>query len=180
MIYRKVADADPSVAAYQNELARTLFNLGFVQREEGRLAEALRSHTMALEIYQALADSSGDVALSHYNLGLVERDALRPADAIRRFEQAIGLWSTQGNLSPEILFCKAGGLAQISGLTRDAKRSEAAGEQAMRDLRQAIEAGYRCSSPIEERELDPLRSRPGFKQLMMDSAFPADPFALDR
>jgi eukaryotic-like serine/threonine-protein kinase len=45
-------------------------------------------------------------------------------------------------------------------------------------LRRAISGGHR--NPVEFRQdpaLDPLRSRPDFQSLMLDLAFPANPFA---
>ena len=51
--------------------------------------------------------------------------------------------------------------------------------KAMSSLRQAVVAGYRNTAVMDkETALDPLRSRPDFQILMMDLAFPAEPFAL--
>jgi hypothetical protein len=44
-------------------------------------------------------------------------------------------------------------------------------------LRRAIDGGYREVGLIRvEPELDPLRSRDDFRVLLLDLAFPADPF----
>jgi hypothetical protein len=62
-----------------------------------------------------------------------------------------------------------------SGITIAKGRDEA--EQAMQSLRRAIAAGYRDIANIRnDSDLTPIRSRPDFRLLMMDLAFPADPF----
>ncbi len=44
-------------------------------------------------------------------------------------------------------------------------------------LRRAVAMGYRNANEIRiESVLDPLRSRDDFRLLMMDAAFPIDPF----
>ena len=50
-------------------------------------------------------------------------------------------------------------------------------EQAMDILHKAIAAGYRAPALRTEAALDPLRTRADFQLLIMDVAFPADPFA---
>ena len=51
-------------------------------------------------------------------------------------------------------------------------------EAAMTLLRRAISEGYRDLSDIrQDGALDPLRSRPDFQSLILDLAFPTDPFA---
>ena len=62
-----------------------------------------------------------------------------------------------------------------SGIAGPERSSEE--ETAMVILRRIIEGGYHDSQLIIESSLDPLRSRPDFRLLMMDVAFPADPFA---
>ena len=45
-------------------------------------------------------------------------------------------------------------------------------------LRQAVTMGYRNPDAYRtESALDPLRNRPDFQALMMDLAFPTEPFA---
>ena len=47
-------------------------------------------------------------------------------------------------------------------------------------LRRAVAMGYRSTDVYRtEDALDPLRDREDFRLLMMDLAFPADPFAPD-
>ena len=62
-----------------------------------------------------------------------------------------------------------------SGIAGSERSSEE--EAAMGILRGIIEGGYHDRELINESSLDPLRSRSDFRLLMMDVAFPADPFA---
>jgi hypothetical protein len=58
---------------------------------------------------------------------------------------------------------------------------EAAAAKAMDHLRQAVAIGYRNAYRFRiESALAPLRSREEFQLLMMDVAFPAEPFAVAR
>ena len=77
-----------------------------------------------------------------------------------------------------IIYNKACVLAQISKLSGPHAEGRAAADRAMRVLRQAVAAGYyNAAHMAKDPDLDPLRSRPDFQILMMDLAFPADPFA---
>ena len=59
-----------------------------------------------------------------------------------------------------------------------AAEGRAHAERAMESLRLAVAAGYRKLEIIRtDRDLDPLRSRRDFQDLMMDLEFPDDPFA---
>jgi tetratricopeptide (TPR) repeat protein len=66
----------------------------------------------------------------------------------------------------------------------DAKRAAIAlsyGNRAVASLRMALDRGYRNPGLIRtDPDLDSLRSRPDFQLLMMDLAFPAEPFAAAR
>ena len=66
-----------------------------------------------------------------------------------------------------------------SGVSAMEGRAEA--DRAMTWFRRAIDGGYRPLTQIlAEPVLNPLRSRPDFRLLVMDLAFPKDPFARDR
>jgi hypothetical protein len=62
------------------------------------------------------------------------------------------------------------------GITAAEGRHEA--ERAMDELRRAAGGGFRMLSLMAtDHDLDPLRSRPDFRMLMMDLTFPDEPFA---
>jgi hypothetical protein len=59
-----------------------------------------------------------------------------------------------------------------------ASRGRAEAEQAMQSLQNAIAAGFRDFKALRtDTDLDSLRSRLDFQLLILDLAFPADPFA---
>jgi eukaryotic-like serine/threonine-protein kinase len=72
-------------------------------------------------------------------------------------------------------------LSAVAG--RDGSRLSAAeapdlADRAMADLRQAFATGYRDPADYRrEPALDPLRGRDDFQLLMLDLAFPSEPFA---
>jgi hypothetical protein len=73
------------------------------------------------------------------------------------------------------------GLAGRAGSGVSAGEREAAAAKAMDYLRQMVAMGYRNANELGiESALDPLRSRDDFRRLMMDLAFPAEPFARGR
>lgn len=52
------------------------------------------------------------------------------------------------------------------------------GEKAVETLHRAVAAGLQDAAFMRrDADLDPLRSRPDFQMLMMDLAFPDEPFA---
>jgi hypothetical protein len=59
------------------------------------------------------------------------------------------------------------------------QREQAAGaDRAMAALHRAVDAGWTDVAHMKhDTDLDPLRSRPDFQGLLLDLAFPADPFA---
>jgi hypothetical protein len=64
----------------------------------------------------------------------------------------------------------------------DAARAEreAHAGRAVAALRRAITAGHRSVAHMRiDHDLDPIRSRPDFQLLLMDLAFPSDPFSKD-
>ena len=65
------------------------------------------------------------------------------------------------------------------GISADDAEIEAG--KAMRLLRRALAEGYRDTAGMaSEVALDPLRTRPEVQLLMLDLAFPADPFVVGR
>ena len=58
---------------------------------------------------------------------------------------------------------------------------QAEADQAMKSLRRAIAAGWKDRAHMRaDTDFDPLRSRPDFRELMMDLTMPTDPFAHGR
>jgi eukaryotic-like serine/threonine-protein kinase len=76
--------------------------------------------------------------------------------------------------------CHAGlaGLAARPGSGVSAGEGQAESDRAMSWVRRAVALGLRNPDAYRtEAALDPLRNRPDFQLLILDLAFPADPFA---
>jgi hypothetical protein len=70
------------------------------------------------------------------------------------------------------------GLAGRAGSGVSAAEGSEEATRAIEWLRRAVGVGYRNANEVRiESALDPLRSRADFRLIMMDLAFPAEPFA---
>ena len=125
-----------------------------------------------------------DLAYSLRRRGLVRRETGDPAGAAADARRALGLYDGLPSRSGEEWFettCCHAALAGLagrdgSGVPAAAAASEA--EMAMALLSKAVTMGYRNADAYRtESALDPLRTRPDFQLLMMDLAFPTEPFA---
>jgi tetratricopeptide (TPR) repeat protein len=111
-IREKLAQAHPEPGRYQNELAKSYANVGYVQRELNQDSEALEAIEKALTInqrivaaqpsslefatdlgkrYNTLAAVKEDVARDYNMLGHVLAHAGRPADAMIAHEKAVAI-----------------------------------------------------------------------------------------
>ena len=115
--------------------------------------------------------------------GLTRGELGDPAGAADDARRALGM--SQG-LSPapwnlfETACCHAAlaGLAGRAGSGVSAAEGSEEATRAMGWLRRAVGVGYRNANEVRiESALDPLRSRDDFRLIMMDLAFPAEPFA---
>jgi len=192
-INQKLADANPAVTLFEGDLAQTHQVIGSIQDQTGHPVEALASYERARAILQKLTDLyptltlfQSRLAMSHAYVGLARQRAGRPAEAVLEFRRAIAIMERLSNLQPDSynlynLACFRSSLSGIgaqpgSGLT--AGEVSSLGEQAVLTLRRAIAAGLRDFAFMRrDTDLDPLRSRPDFQMLMMDLAFPEQPFA---
>jgi hypothetical protein len=117
-------------------------------------------------------------------VALAERHAGRWAEAAAGFREGISILEQSLTLRPSRrydLACDHALLSDLadrpgSGVSTTEGRAEA--DRAMHWLRDAVAAGFHNYSHMRtDADLDPLRPRPDFQLLMLDVAFPADPFA---
>jgi eukaryotic-like serine/threonine-protein kinase len=192
-IFQGLADANPAVTQFQGDLAQSDQVIGMVQDQTGRPAESLASLERARSILQKLVAANPRHALlqarlaqSHTNVGMARQQAGRPAEAAAEFRRAIAIMERLCDLQPDAynlynLACFRSSLSGIavqpgSGLT--AVDAGSLGQQAVDALRRAIAAGLQDYAFMRrDPDLDPLRSRPDFRALMMDLEFPEEPFA---
>ena len=118
-------------------------------------------------------------------IGIMLQASGRPADAIAHFRQSLAELErlekpTLGDLY-NIACCRSliSGAASVPGSGLTAAEGQAEAERAVAGVHRVLDAGYTNVSWIRngDPDLKPIRSLPDFQQLMMDLAFPAQPFA---
>jgi tetratricopeptide (TPR) repeat protein len=184
----------PSVVEWQNDLAGTLNNLGIVYRDAGRAEEASRSWGRAAEIRVRLAalhpnvpDYRRGLAEVFGALGGLERRRGRLDEAARSLRLAREAADTITDPRPGDLYTFAYVDAQSAALVgrgrakltlAEESERQSLTDRAMATLRRAVKAGFGERKQLEQDvDLDPIRSRADFQALLLDLAFPADPFA---
>jgi serine/threonine-protein kinase len=192
-IFQGLADAYPAVTQFEGELAQSHQVIGSVQEQTGHSAEALASFERAGSILQKLVGANPKHALfqsrlatNHSYVGQARQRRGRPDEAAAEFRQAVAIMEGLCNLQPDgynlyNLACfrsLLSGIGSRPGSSLSASEAGSLGEQAVDALRRAVDAGLQDLAFMrKDPDLDPLRSRPDFRMLMMDLAFPENPFA---
>jgi serine/threonine-protein kinase len=193
-ILESLVRTNPTSTSYRHSLVMAYNNVGYDLSMAGRTVEASRTLERGLTVLEKLAGENpsvarytADLAVLHCNIGGLHRKDRRPTEALSSLRR--GLASLGRGPGPDAwgLYLQACLLAQCAGLAAespgafpDEDRAWLAGssERAMAALRRAIAAGFREAARLRnEEDLAPLRSRPDFQSLLLDIAFPADPFA---
>ena len=189
-VMQKLVDEDPTVTFYREVLGYARHNLGDVVRSRGRPAEAMRYYAQAIAQSEARGhEAPVDLMFRHLNMvqlvrrrGLTRGELGDRAGAADDARRALGMGE---GLSPspwslfETACCHAAlaGLAGRAGSGVSAAEGSEEATRAMEWLRRAVGVGYRNANEVRiESALDPLRSRDDFRLIMMDLAFPAEPF----
>ncbi len=156
--------------------------LGRVARDRGRNEEAVSYLRRAADSHEAvLRDVPGDPQVPGHlvevlveGLGKTYRQMGRAGDALESYRRAADLLATMEHKDPTDLYNLACCLAQCSALGGRAEDADRAVEAVQR----ANDLGA-CTYDLVrgDTDLDPLHGRPDFDALVMDLAFPADPFA---
>jgi tetratricopeptide (TPR) repeat protein len=188
----RLAHDHPSVPVYVAMQGMALSNLGDALRALGRLDEALDTMRRAQQVAERLARENPQVnhyqrsrAFSQIVTASLLNEMGRRGEATTAYERALESYESLASKNASVIYNMACAHACLASLLAGepgpspSRRALAARhlDQAMASLRQAAEAGYRDRRSIaEDHDLDPLRSRPDFRRLMMDLAFPDDPF----
>jgi tetratricopeptide (TPR) repeat protein len=191
-----VAEHPANYRGFESALAQSWNNLGGLQGRRGQSAEALRSYERARDLWKELTRLEpaatyfqSNLAASYINIGNLhlhtDRDAAR-----RLYEQARDILEELVRQGPHIaefrsrLAVSLYNLACVHALSSEAARadtrlskaeqddrSETYAASAIKLLRQCEHAGFfRTPAQIDllqkDRDLDPLRSRADFKDLL--------------
>jgi len=190
-IFQKLVDANPKVPDYRLFLALSQIFTADALRRIGRNPEGRDRCERAITLLERLVQDHPEVpsyrdhvagalrcrGLARLGLGDL---AGASADTRRAMEVWDGLASRVGEQWFETACCHAT-LACLagrdgSGVSSGAASAEA--DKAMALLTKAVATGFRNANVFRiETALDPLRNRPDFRLLMMDLAFPEEPFA---
>jgi serine/threonine-protein kinase len=192
-ILQKLADTNPAVTQFQGDLAQNYQTIGSVQDQTGHPAEARSAYDRARTILQKLVDANptmtifqSRLAMSHSFVGQAQQRSGRPAEAAAELRRAVAIMERLTNLQPDgynlyNLACfrsLLSGIAAEPGSGLEPADARALGDQAVEALRRAVAAGLRDVAFMhKDTDLDALRLRPDFQMLIMDVAFPDNPFA---
>ncbi len=188
VILEKVFDADPSYP-HRGNLADSLEGIGWILHQMGRQAEARTVIDRAISIREErlkrapasvlIAGFLAEVLLRSGQVRLSTGEAVgAAADWRRAIALYEGLPPRWHDFARKEACCHAmlSGVAGLAGSGLTASDAAIEAERAMEILRRNIAEGYRGPVLRTESALDPLRPRPDFQLLMMDAAFPAEPF----
>jgi eukaryotic-like serine/threonine-protein kinase len=185
----ELLNENPTLIVFHHELILALNNLGDAARSLGKSAEARgvyeRAIAKAMQIRKGPADAEPNYLLPFtlWRRGLTLLDVGDPAgaaaDVRRALELCEGLTLQPGyEIETACSHAVLAGLAGQPGSGVSPSEGQEAAARAMDWLHKAAAIGYRNVNQLRiESALDPLRNRADFQLLMMDLAFPADPFA---
>ncbi len=190
-IREKLANAGQGDLNDSERLSNCLVNTANLLRRSGRLDEALAACQRADAVSEPLVKAHPEVTLyrairgeTYLRLGQVRCDMKNLSGAAAAWRHARQLLDeinlVQGEQRFMVACCHASlaGVAGLPGSGVSASDGSDQTEKAMAALRQAVTRGYRMPHAyLTESALDPLRTRPDFKLLMMDTTFPAKAFA---
>jgi tetratricopeptide (TPR) repeat protein len=191
-IEQTLADADPNFTEFQIGLANTYLETGDALRLTGQPARARASYEKALAIIERLIKarpaSAGYLQVflvfGLKGLGAAQQATGQAADAVASWRRSIAsderIRSSYNETLYSLAGCHArlGGIAGTTGSGLSAAEGAAEFDRAMVVLRRAVAGGYRnLLWMTRDPDLDPLRARPDFQVLMMDLAFPSEPFS---
>jgi eukaryotic-like serine/threonine-protein kinase len=191
-ILQRLADANPAVTQFAGDLAQSHQVIGSIQNQTGDSTAALASLGLARAILQKLSTANPTVtvfrtrlAMSYAYLGQARQRSGRIEEAAAEFNRAVAIMEHVARLQPSgynlyNLACYRSllvGIAAKPGSGFTAADVERLGAEAVDTLRRAVEAGLLDFAFMRrDTDLDALRSRADFQNLLLDLAFPADVF----
>jgi serine/threonine-protein kinase len=184
----------PGEAMLESGIAHFCNELGQVLSDLGRADEALQVLGRAAPINEKITRQyPSNLALRlrgayiHNRIGQLHRAAGRDVEATRSFEQALSLleaamedrWTTlYQQACTQSLWCQLISLVRSELSDEERARRDRYADRAIAALRSLIDGGFRSAELIaSDPDFEFVRSREDFQLLLMDLAFPAEPFA---
>jgi serine/threonine-protein kinase len=186
-----LVESHPQNRDYRSRLAWVCNDLGDLHGMMGKPTEARVSFETALLIRRNMIEANpstpayrSDLADTYRRRGVAMRKCGRLADAVRDFRQSNTILRELKEPTAGDHYNLARAQSLISGAAAEAgsglsaAEGRAAAEEAMTTLHRAVSTGWQDLGLMRtDPDLDPIRSRSDFQLLMMDLAFPAEPFA---
>jgi tetratricopeptide (TPR) repeat protein len=185
----RLVESNPDEVEYQNKFATLYANIGASLTQIGRQQDSVSAFQKAIS-YQKRAFTKApqfreyrrSLSILQFDLAKMQRFLKHPSEAAAATLDRQKLWPN----NPGELYNAACELAQCvplvgpekGELTREQQAEQRRySDLAMEALRQSVKAGFKdAAHASKDPDLDPLRSRQDFGTLLMDMAFPADPF----
>jgi len=181
----------PQIRSYRGDLAGACSDVGDLHGELGKPTEASSCFEQAILIWRQLIKADPSTAAYRFNLfhavrrrGIAMQKCGLPAKAVSDFRQSIVVLRERASPDPWDYYNIAcsqsllSGAASMAGSGLTAADGRAAADAAMTALRQAVAAGWRDRTALAtDTDLHPIRSRPDFQALILDTGFPPNPFA---
>jgi serine/threonine-protein kinase len=178
--------AEPDSTFARSLLAQGLLYESRLHIRGGRLDEGLPLLRRALTLQEEIVRDHPRVVFYRFNLafdcrnlGRAEEQAGRPAEALAAFDRARQLDAAE---APHIFIARYNQACDLALMARVAPpdRRASLAEESLVALRQSIAQGYRSYAEIStDADLSVLRGRPELELILLDLAFPADPFGRD-
>ena len=180
-----VKASGPDPAEYQE--ARRLLSSGVAAFQQGRFADAIVDLQAASERARALRDSRPDdpvlVRLHGNSLGFLAgslRDSKRPREALAPAREGLSVYESIRGPIPADLYnmacsCAMMSVLDVRGSADDRERFLVRGVEYLRRAVKGDKSRILTLIPGDH-DLDPLRRRADFRDMMADASFPSDPF----
>jgi serine/threonine-protein kinase len=181
---QRLADDHTDDRDYPLDLAEVLVERGNILAAMGRPSEASASVDKALTMARKVVAASPPGSKYPFSLANLLRHAGavlpkcgRPAQAASALRESIALLRQRSDPNAGDFYTVACGQSLLSGIAASADEGRAEADEAMASLRRAVASGWRNAAWMQiDPDLAPIRSRPDFRLLVLDLAFPADPF----
>jgi serine/threonine-protein kinase len=151
-ISQKLAEANPSSAQFQSDLAQSYNDIGFLQQEAGNLEAALASLEQARAILQRLANANpavtkfeGDLAQDHQVIGSILDQTGHPSEAMASYERARAILEPLAAQYPTVTLFQ-NRLAMSHSYVGSARRHDGRPAEAATEFRRAVAIMERLSS----------------------------------
>jgi eukaryotic-like serine/threonine-protein kinase len=192
-IYQKLASDNPTISEYRRGINVPLVNIGELLTDTGRASEAIDYFVRSRDNLEALINENPSMAANRdvlaFSLSGLGRGRGRAGErhaAVADLRRAIALREGLAAIDLDARYDQArnhgllAGLAEQDGSGLASAEGRAHSEQATDMLKRIMAEGYRNPKMSTEPDFEHIRHRADFQLLMMDNAFPADPFARPR